>query len=110
MNLAREIEPVEMAGLASADHGSRSHAVAFSKISGCYCLLKSALACSRNCRAAVKGLLVFKSFELPSKTIGWAQAGQLTDNPLRIFEWCSLNVLVHSPQTILILDIRNLTQ
>ena len=73
--------------------------------SDCYCRRISALACMRNCRAAVKALLTFKSFELPSKTIGWIHAGQTIDKPWRIFEWCSLNALVHVPQTILILDI-----
>jgi hypothetical protein len=40
----------------------------------------------------------------------WAQAGQFTDWPPRIFEWCSLKAAVHFPQTILILDICNFAQ
>src|ERR1035437_1663048 len=63
------------------------------------------LACSRNCRAAVKALLIFKSFELLSKTIGSAQTGQVTEKTLRILDWCSLKIPVHFPQTILIFDI-----
>jgi hypothetical protein len=47
---------------------------------------------------------------LLSKTIGSAQAGQVIAKPLRIFEWCPLNVLVHFPQTILIVDICNPAQ
>jgi hypothetical protein len=39
--------------------------------------------------------------------IGWVQAGQATDNPPRIFEWCSIKDLAHFLQTILIFDIRN---
>ena len=72
--------------------------------------VEAALASIRKRRAAVKALLTFNSSELLSKTIGWAQPGQVTDRPLRIFEWCSLKVLVHFPQTILILDICILPQ
>ena len=72
--------------------------------------VEAALASIRKRRAAVKALLTFNSSELLSKTIGWAQSGQVTDKPLRIFEWCSLKVLVHFPQTILILDICSLAQ
>jgi hypothetical protein len=68
------------------------------------------LASSRKRRAAIKAFLAFRSSKLLSKIMGWAQAGQITDRPLRIIEWCSLKVLVHFPQTILILDICNSAQ
>jgi hypothetical protein len=42
--------------------------------------------------------------------MGWAQVGQITDRPPRIFEWCSSKAAVHFPQTILILDICNIAQ